>query len=59
MDVYCDYRHTTPQHAAEMCLARQHHGWTDDAIKGDLPELVVRRCKNPTTNGMYFSVHLD
>lgn len=47
MDVYCDYRHTTPQHAAEMCLARQHHGWTDDAIKGDLPELVVRRCKKP------------
>ena len=39
MDVYCDYRSTTPPSAGEMRLATDEHGWSADRIKGDLPEL--------------------
>src|SRR5581483_6442766 len=43
MDVYCDYRRTTPASAGEMKLAAQH-GWSPDRIEGDLPALVTGAC---------------
>jgi L-arginine dehydrogenase len=46
MDVYCDYRATTPASAGEMKLAAQH-GWSAEAVKGDLPSLVAGRCDKP------------
>ncbi|MEP9317114.1 ornithine cyclodeaminase family protein [Pseudomonas sp. LABIM340] len=46
MDVYCDYRATTPASAGEMRLARDQHGW-DGAIRGDLPELVSGQATKP------------
>lgn len=46
MDVYCDYRATTPASAGEMRLARDEHGW-DGNILGDLPELVSARAAKP------------
>ncbi|MDF3867348.1 ornithine cyclodeaminase family protein [Pseudomonas denitrificans (nom. rej.)] len=46
MDVYCDYRATTPASAGEMRLARDEHGW-DGAILGDLPELVSGQAGKP------------
>ena len=42
MDVYCDYRKTTPASAGEMKLAAQLHDWSPESVLGDLPELVVR-----------------
>ncbi|QXI26376.1 ornithine cyclodeaminase family protein [Pseudomonas vanderleydeniana] len=39
MDVYCDYRQTTPAIAGEMVLAAQQYAWSTSAIVGDLPEL--------------------
>ncbi|MBB2926094.1 ornithine cyclodeaminase family protein [Paraburkholderia silvatlantica] len=47
LDVYCDYRHTTPQSAGEMVLAAREHGWSPDAIAGDLAELVNGVCPRP------------
>lgn len=47
MDVYCDYRKTTPGSAGEMRLAVEQHGWTEDAIVGDLPELVSGHAARP------------
>lgn len=41
MEVYCDYRATTPDSAGEMRLAREQHNWSPDSIRGDLPELVA------------------
>lgn len=46
MDVYCDYRATTPASAGEMRLAHDEHGW-DGNIRGDLPELVSARAAKP------------
>lgn len=46
MQVYCDYRATTPASAGEMRLARDEHGW-DGAISGDLPELVSGQAAKP------------
>ncbi|MFV3303922.1 ornithine cyclodeaminase family protein [Pseudomonas sp. NY15181] len=46
MDVYCDYRATTPASAGEMRLARDEHGW-DGSIRGDLPELVSGQAVKP------------
>ena len=40
MDVYCDYRATTPAAAGEMRLAAEKHGWSPDEIVADLPELL-------------------
>jgi len=48
MDVYCDYRATTPASAGEMRLAAQHHGWSVERLKGDLPSLVCATCDKPT-----------
>ncbi|MBN3762476.1 ornithine cyclodeaminase family protein [Burkholderia sp. Ac-20365] len=47
LDVYCDYRATTPASAGEMKLAAQH-GWSADKVKGDLPSLLAGTCENPT-----------
>lgn len=48
LDVYCDYRHTTPQSAGEMVLAAREHGWSPEAIVGDLAELANDACARPT-----------
>ncbi|CAK9886848.1 MAG: NAD(P)H-dependent anabolic L-arginine dehydrogenase DauB [Candidatus Erwinia impunctatus] len=47
MDVYCDYRATTPAQAGEMVIAESDYGWQRSAIRGDLPELVTGRCEKP------------
>ncbi|RJG10329.1 ornithine cyclodeaminase family protein [Pseudomonas cavernicola] len=47
MDVYCDYRATTPGSAGEMLLARSQHGWSNSAILGDLPELLTGTARRP------------
>ncbi|MFG5859859.1 ornithine cyclodeaminase family protein [Metapseudomonas sp. CR1201] len=47
MDVYCDYRATTPGSAGEMLLATEHHGWSREAIRGDLPELLSGKASRP------------
>lgn len=47
MDVYCDYRRTTPASAGEMKLATQYHGWSAEAIAGDLPGLVSGKRERP------------
>ncbi|MBS6361190.1 ornithine cyclodeaminase family protein, partial [Burkholderia sp.] len=41
MDVYCDYRATTPASAGEMKIAAAEFGWHPDRIVGDLPELIA------------------
>ncbi|NPT41520.1 ornithine cyclodeaminase family protein [Paraburkholderia sp. 1N] len=41
MDVYCDYRQTTPASAGEMKLAAQLHDWSPESVLGDLPKLVA------------------
>lgn len=47
MDVYCDYRATTPDSAGEMQLAQEHHGWIPALICGDLSELVAGTARRP------------
>ncbi|MBD2835904.1 ornithine cyclodeaminase family protein [Pseudomonas sp. JM0905a] len=47
MDVYCDYRATTPGAAGEMLLAAERHGWSREAIRGDLPELLSGKAARP------------
>lgn len=47
MDVYCDYRATTPASAGEMLLATARQGWSPEAIRGDLPELVSGKAPRP------------
>ncbi|MDH4609548.1 ornithine cyclodeaminase family protein [Pseudomonas sp. BN102] len=47
MDVYCDYRATTPGSAGEMVLAAERHGWSREAIRGDLPGLVSGSAPRP------------
>ncbi|SIQ17384.1 ornithine cyclodeaminase family protein [Aquipseudomonas alcaligenes] len=47
MDVYCDYRATTPGAAGEMVLASES-GWNRNLICGDLPELVSGLVAKPT-----------
>ncbi|WP_306715076.1 ornithine cyclodeaminase family protein [Burkholderia dolosa] len=48
MDVYCDYRHTTPASAGDMLIAAAEHGWTPERIVGDLPALVAGTCAAPS-----------
>ncbi len=48
MDVYCDYRPTTPSSAGEMSLAAAEHGWSTESVLGDLPELLTGRANVPT-----------
>lgn len=47
MDVYCDYRQTTPAHAGEMVIAARETSWTAESIRGDLPELVTGNAVKP------------
>ncbi|SMG54323.1 ornithine cyclodeaminase family protein [Paraburkholderia susongensis] len=47
MDVYCDYRRTTPASAGEMKLAAELHGWSAQNVLADLPELVSGHAKQP------------
>ncbi|MBF2935463.1 LysR family transcriptional regulator [Pseudomonas aeruginosa] len=47
MDVYCDYRHTTPGSAGEMLIAAEQHGWSPEAIRGDLAELLSGQAPRP------------
>jgi L-arginine dehydrogenase len=54
LDVYCDYRATTPFVAGEMAIAAKDHGWSRDAILGDLPELVSRKARMPSQNKPIF-----
>jgi len=46
MDTYCDCRDTTPSTAGEMVLAHAH-GWSPEAIRGDLGSLVCGRAPLP------------
>jgi L-arginine dehydrogenase len=48
MDVYCDYRQTTPASAGEMKLAAQQHGWSPENLQGDLPELMLGTARKPS-----------
>ncbi|RQT46055.1 ornithine cyclodeaminase family protein [Burkholderia cepacia] len=48
MEVYCDYRATTPMSAGEMKIAAAEFGWSKDEIVGDLPELVGGRAQLPS-----------
>ncbi|MDU9026815.1 ornithine cyclodeaminase family protein [Pseudomonas mediterranea] len=47
MDVYCDYRQTTPGSAGEMLIAAEQHGWAPSSIIGDLPELLSGQVVRP------------
>lgn len=47
MEVYCDYRRTTPGTAGEMVLAAQKHGWSAASVVGDLADLAHGRCAGP------------
>jgi L-arginine dehydrogenase len=47
MQVYCDYRRTTPGCAGEMLIAGEQHGWDSAAILGDLPELLSEQAPLP------------
>ncbi|MDI2593901.1 ornithine cyclodeaminase family protein [Pseudomonas sp. 681] len=47
MQVFCDYRQTTPGSAGEMLIAGEQHGWDKRAIVGDLPELLSERVQRP------------
>ena len=46
MDVYCDYRATTPDTAGEMLVARKG-GWDPASVKGDLGELLSGKATRP------------
>jgi L-arginine dehydrogenase len=48
MDVYCDYRRTTPASAGEMKLAAELHGWSPQNVVADLPELVSGNANRPS-----------
>ncbi|MGE8186442.1 ornithine cyclodeaminase family protein [Pseudomonas sp. NPDC086278] len=47
MQVFCDYRLTTPGSAGEMLIAGEQHGWDNSAIVGDLPDLLSGRVPRP------------
>ncbi|MGL6246915.1 ornithine cyclodeaminase family protein [Pseudomonas sp.] len=47
MQVFCDYRHTTPGSAGEMLIAGEQHGWDNRAIVGDLPDLLSEKVQRP------------
>ncbi|MFK0088168.1 ornithine cyclodeaminase family protein [Pseudomonas sp. NPDC090755] len=48
MDVYCDYRVTTPGSAGEMRIAAEQHGWQPEAIVGDLAQLLSDQAPAPS-----------
>ncbi|QXI19811.1 ornithine cyclodeaminase family protein [Pseudomonas hamedanensis] len=47
MQVFCDYRQTTPGSAGEMLIAAEQHGWHPDSIVGDLAELLSEKVPRP------------
>ncbi|MCQ6257076.1 ornithine cyclodeaminase family protein [Pseudomonas sp. Q11] len=47
MDVFCDYRQTTPGSAGEMLIASEQHGWDASRLVGDLPELLSEHVARP------------
>jgi L-arginine dehydrogenase len=47
MQVFCDYRLTTPGSAGEMLIASEQYGWDKSAIVGDLPDLLSEKVKRP------------
>jgi len=47
MQVFCDYRLTTPGSAGEMLIAGELHGWDKSAIVGDLPDLISGKVQRP------------
>jgi L-arginine dehydrogenase len=47
MQVFCDYRLTTPSSAGEMLIASEQHGWSNDAIVGDLADLLSEKVQRP------------
>ncbi|APC15822.1 ornithine cyclodeaminase [Pseudomonas frederiksbergensis] len=47
MQVYCDYRRTTPGSAGEMLIASEQHGWDKNSIVGDLAELLSEQTLRP------------
>ncbi|PPK38823.1 ornithine cyclodeaminase [Pseudomonas laurylsulfatiphila] len=47
MQVFCDYRLTTPGAAGEMLIAGEQHGWNKSAIVGDLPDLLSDKVQRP------------
>jgi L-arginine dehydrogenase len=48
MQVFCDYRQTTPTAAGEMLIAAEQHGWHPRMVLGDLPELLSDLVPRPT-----------
>ncbi|WP_335945560.1 ornithine cyclodeaminase family protein [Pseudomonas sp. G166] len=48
MDVFCDYRQTTPGSAGEMLIAAEQFGWDVSKIVGDLPELLSEQVTRPS-----------
>jgi L-arginine dehydrogenase len=47
MQVFCDYRLTTPGSAGEMLIAGEQHGWDARAIVGDLPDVLSGKVQRP------------
>jgi len=47
MQVFCDYRLTTPGSAGEMLIAAEQHGWSQDSIVGDLADLLSDKVQRP------------
>ena len=47
MQVFCDYRLTTPGSAGEMLIAGEQHGWDSSAIIGDLADLLSEKVQRP------------
>ncbi|MDP9515431.1 ornithine cyclodeaminase family protein [Pseudomonas protegens] len=54
MQVYCDYRRTTPGSAGEMLIAGEQQGWDNAAILGDLPELLSNQAQRPSAERHVF-----
>lgn len=48
LDVYCDYRATTPASAGEMKIAAASGLWGPDALRGDLAELLSGKAMPPS-----------
>lgn len=47
MQVFCDYRLTTPDSAGEMLIAAEQHGWNKDSVVGDLADLLSENVQRP------------
>jgi L-arginine dehydrogenase len=54
MQVFCDYRLTTPGSAGEMLIASEQHGWDSSAIIGDLADLLSEKVQRPDYNRHVF-----